>query len=136
MDQIHKKQECMIKAAALMKDSGFAGVDLHAAHWGYLLDNFLMPIANHREDEYGGCLENRVRVITEMVEGIHQVCGSDFAVTIGLGVKSFITALNKGCWRRPVLTPFWLTLAFTTPSITHVLPAICPRGTHWICTRR
>ena len=96
VDQIHKKQECMIKAAALMKDSGFAGVDLHAAHWGYLLDNFLMPIANHREDEYGGCLENRVRVITEMVEGIHQVCGSDFAVTIGLGVKSFITALNKG----------------------------------------
>ena len=94
VDQIHKKQECMIKAAALMKDSGFAGVDLHAAHWGYLLDNFLMPIANHREDEYGGCLENRVRVITEMVEGIHQVCGSDFAVTIGLGVKSFITALN------------------------------------------
>ena len=92
VDQIHKKQECMIKAAALMKDSGFAGVDLHAAHWGYLLDNFLMPIANHREDEYGGCLENRVRVITEMVEGIHQVCGSDFAVTIGLGVKSFITA--------------------------------------------
>ena len=107
-----------------------------------------MPIANHREDEYGGCLENRVRVITEMVEGIHQVCGSDFAVTIGLGVKSFITALNKGsltgeneaglpwkrplrlrnCWRRPVLAPFWLTLAFTTPSITHVLPAICPKG--------
>lgn len=95
VDQIHKKQECMIKAAALMKDCGFAGVDLHAAHWGYLLDNFLMSIANRREDEYGGSLENRARVITEIVEGIRQECGSDFAITIGLGVKSYITALNK-----------------------------------------
>lgn len=94
-DEIHKKQECMIKAAALMKSCGFAGVDLHALHWGYLLDNFLMSIVNHREDEYGGCLENRLRVVTEIVEGIHQECGDDFPVTVGLGVKSFITALNK-----------------------------------------
>ncbi len=94
-DQIRMKQECMIQAAAVMKDSGFAGVDLHALHWGYLLDNFLMSIVNHREDEYGGCLENRVRVVKELVEGIHQVCGSDFPVTVGLGVKSYIKALNK-----------------------------------------
>ena len=50
-----------------------------AAHWGYLLDNFLICLSRTtEEDEYGGCLESRVRVITEMVEGIHQVCGSDF----------------------------------------------------------
>ncbi len=54
-----------------------------------------MSIANHREDEYGGSLENRIRIVKEIVDGIHQECGSDFAVTIGLGVKSYITALNK-----------------------------------------
>ena len=95
VDQIHKKQECAIKAAALMKNCGFAGVDIHSLHWGYLLDDFLMSIANHREDEYGGSLENRIRIVKEIVDGIHQECGSDFAVTIGLGVKSYITALNK-----------------------------------------
>lgn len=94
-DEIHQKQECMIEAAKVMKNAGFAGVDLHALHWGYLLDEFLMSITNHREDEYGGCLENRVRVVTEIIQGIHQVCGDDFPVTVGLGVKSYMKALNK-----------------------------------------
>lgn len=95
IDEIHKKQDGMIRSAEVAKKCGFAGVDLHALHWGYLLDEFLMPITNKREDEYGGSLENRMRVVTELIQGIHQVCGDDFAVTVGLGVKSYIKALNK-----------------------------------------
>lgn len=94
-DEIHKKQEEMIQAASICKAAGFSGVDIHALHWGYLLDQFLMPITNKREDEYGGNLENRMRVITEIVQGIHQVCGDDYPVTVGLGVKAFIKGLNQ-----------------------------------------
>lgn len=94
-DEIHKKTDYMVKAAAVCKSSGFAGVDIHSLHWGYLLDEFLLSITNKREDEYGGILDNRLRFFREIVEGIHQVCGSDYPVTVGLGVKSFIKALNK-----------------------------------------
>lgn len=94
-DEIHRKTEYMVKAAAVCKSSGFAGVDIHALHWGYLLDQFLMSITNKREDEYGGSLDNRLRFFAEIVQGIHQVCGSDFPITVGLGVKSYIKALNK-----------------------------------------
>ena len=80
----------MVEAAQLMKQSGFIGVEMHAMHWGYLLDQFAMSIFNHREDEYGGCLENRLRVAKELVQGIKQVCGDDFVVGMRMGLKSYI----------------------------------------------
>lgn len=95
VDEIHKKIDCIVEAAALMKASGFAGVEAHALHWGYLLDNFAMAITNHREDEYGGCLENRLRVCKEIVEGIKQECGADFPVGMRLGMKSYMKGFNK-----------------------------------------
>lgn len=95
VDEIHKKRDCIIKAAALAKQSGFAGVDIHTLHWGYLLDQFVMSITNKREDEYGGTLENQMRLVKEMIDGIQAACGKDFPVTMGLGVKSYIKALNK-----------------------------------------
>lgn len=94
-DEIAKKVEIMVKSAALMQNSGFAGVDIHTLHWGYLLDEFVLAITNHREDEYGGSLDNRLRMVKETIDGIRQVCGPKFPVTIGLGVKSYIKALNK-----------------------------------------
>lgn len=95
LDDIHRKRDRMIEAALLMKNSGYAGVDIHTLHWGYLLDEFVLSITNKRTDEYGGSLENRMRLCQEIVQGIKQVCGSDFPVTIGLGVKSYLNALNK-----------------------------------------
>jgi 2-enoate reductase len=62
-------------------------------HWGYLLDQFALAITNHRTDEYGGSLENRLRAAKEIVEGIKQVCGSSFPVTMRLGFKSYIKGL-------------------------------------------
>lgn len=94
-DQIAKKRDQIIQAAALMQRSGYAGVDIHTIHWGYLLDQFVLSITNHRTDEYGGSLDNRLRLCREIIEGIRQTCGENFPVTIGLGVKSFIKALNK-----------------------------------------
>lgn len=94
-DQIKMKIECVVEAAQLMKSSGFAGVEIHALHWGYLLDQFAMIITNRRKDEYGGTLENRLRICKEILEGIKQSCGSDFLVSMRLGVKSYILDLEK-----------------------------------------
>lgn len=93
-DQVKKKVESVVTASGLLKASGFTGVEVHALHWGYLMDQFAMAIFNHREDEYGGCLENRLRVVRECVEGIKQVCGSDFLVCMRLGLKSYIKDVN------------------------------------------
>ena len=94
-EQIRQKIDCMVEFAQLCKSSGFAGVEIHALHWGYLLDNFAMALTNHREDEYGGSLENRLRVCREIVEGIKQVCGQDYPVTMRLGLKSYIKGFNR-----------------------------------------
>lgn len=94
-DQIKMKIDCIVEGAQLMKDSGFAGVEVHALHWGYLLDQFAMSITNKREDEYGGSLENRLRICKEIVEGIKQTCGADFPVSMRFGLKSYIKGLEK-----------------------------------------
>ena len=93
--EIAIKRDSVIAAAAMGREAGFDGVDIHALHWGYLLDQFVLSITNDRTDEYGGCLDNRLRLLRETVEGIHRECGDDYPVTVGLGVKSFIKALNK-----------------------------------------
>lgn len=89
--QIRQKMDCVVEAACLMKDSGYTGVEIHAMHWGYLLDQFAMAITNHREDEYGGSLENRLRISRELVKEIKQVCGEDFIVSMRLGLKSYMS---------------------------------------------
>lgn len=94
-DQIKKKIDCVISSAKLMQAAGFAGVEVHALHWGYLLDQFAMSITNHREDEYGGCLENRLRVCREIVDGIKSECGADYPVSMRLGLKGYIRGFNK-----------------------------------------
>lgn len=94
-DQIKMKEEAVFEAAKLMKNCNMHGIEIHALHWGYLLDQFAMSITNHREDEYGGTLENRLRVCKELVEGIKSICGADFPVTMRLGLKSYIKSLNK-----------------------------------------
>ena len=94
-DQIKTKIECVVESAKLMQDAGFSGVEVHALHWGYLLDELAMAITNHREDEYGGNLENRLRACREIVQGIKQVCGSDYPVSMRLGLKSYMKGFHR-----------------------------------------
>lgn len=79
-DEIKRKIDQFIKAAVNAKKGGFDGIEVHAMHWGYLLDQFAMSITNHRTDEYGGCLENRLRASREILDGIKAECGSDYPV--------------------------------------------------------
>ncbi len=94
-EQIKSKIESVVKASKIAKDSGFSGVEVHSIHWGYLLDQFALSMMNHRTDEYGGSLENRLRAAKEILEGIKQECGSDFPVSMRLGLKTFVKGFEK-----------------------------------------
>ena len=78
------------------KRAGFDGVEIHAVHEGYLIDQFAISLFNHRNDEYGGSLENRLRFAREIVEEIKKKCGDDFPVVLRYSAKSFIKDLREG----------------------------------------
>ena len=94
-EQIKIKIDSVVRAAKIAKDSGFAGVEVHSIHWGYLLDQFALSFLNHRTDEYGGSLENRLRAAKEILNGIKSECGSDYPVSMRLGLKTFIKGFEK-----------------------------------------
>lgn len=80
--------------AKYAKNNGFDGVEIHA-HFGYLLDQFEMECTNHRTDEYGGNLENRLRIYKEDIEGIKAACGKDFPVAIRMGAKTYMKSFSE-----------------------------------------
>ena len=75
-------------AASLAKEAGFDGAQIHAAH-GYLIAQFLSPLTNKRTDKWGGSLENRARLLLEVVRGVKQVCGDNFALAVKLNSADF-----------------------------------------------
>lgn len=83
-------------AASLVQKAGGDGVEIHAIHEGYLLDQFALAYFNKREDEYGGTLENRLRFAKEIVEAIKAKCGKDFPVSVRFSVKSYLKGFNSG----------------------------------------
>lgn len=95
VEEIQKKIQYMAQTAAMLKNAGYDGVEVHAMHWGYLIDQFAMALTNQRDDQYGGSLENRVRVCKEIVEAIKAACGQDYPVTMKMGLKSFIKGFNQ-----------------------------------------
>ena len=84
------------KTALVAKMAGFDGVEVHALHEGYLLDQFGTEFFNHRTDKYGGSFENRYRFAIEIIQSIKKVCGEDFAVSLRYSPKHFMRGLNQG----------------------------------------
>ncbi|MEM8919985.1 MAG: NADH:flavin oxidoreductase, partial [Pseudomonadota bacterium] len=72
----------------IAQETGFDGVQLHAAH-GYLISQFLSPKSNRREDEWGGSLENRARLLVESVRAIRAVTGPSFPISVKLNSADF-----------------------------------------------
>lgn len=70
------------------QEAGFDGVQVHAAH-GYLLSQFLSPLSNQREDRWGGSLENRARLLIEVLRAVRQAVGPDFSVGLKLNSADF-----------------------------------------------
>jgi 2,4-dienoyl-CoA reductase-like NADH-dependent reductase (Old Yellow Enzyme family) len=87
--EILKMIEDFKMAAVRAKKAGFDGVQLHGAH-GYLLSQFLSPFFNKREDEYGGSIENRARLILEILQAIRSKLGRQFTVLVKLNSDDFI----------------------------------------------
>lgn len=96
VDEIHELVRDFGEGAYNAKRAGFDGVQIHAVHEGYLIDQFAISLFNQRTDEYGGSLENRLRFAREIIEEIKRRCGQDFPVMLRYSPKSFIKALREG----------------------------------------
>ncbi len=95
-EQIHEIIEAFAKTAKLCRDAGVDGVEIHAVHEGYLLDQFAIEFFNKRTDEYGGSFENRYRFAAEIVKAIKAECGSDFPVSLRYSVESKLKGFREG----------------------------------------
>lgn len=87
-DIIHHVIQRFITTAKLAEQAGFDGVEIHAAH-GYLLSQFLSPLTNQRNDQWGGSLKNRARLLLTIVSGIRAVVSPTFAVAVKLNSADF-----------------------------------------------
>ena len=94
--EIHDQVEAFAKTSKLLKEAGVDGVEIHAVHEGYLLDQFTISNMNYRTDEYGGSFENRYRFPVEIVQAIKRECGSDFPVSLRYSVVSKTKDWGKG----------------------------------------
>jgi 2-enoate reductase len=96
VDEIKTIIRKTVESALIAQKAGFDGIEIHAMHEGYLLDQFAMALFNRRTDEYGGSLPNRIRFAVEILQGIKLACGSDFSVSMRYSAKSFIKELKQG----------------------------------------
>lgn len=89
VEEIKNMIQKFVNAAKNAQLSGMDGVEIHASHM-YLINQFLSPLSNYRTDEYGGSLENRMRILVEIIKGIRAECGYNFLLSVRLGVKDAI----------------------------------------------
>ncbi len=87
-DDINNVVTAFVRCARVLKDTGFTGVQVHAAH-GYLISQFLSPRSNQRTDRYGGSLENRAKLLLDIVQQIREEVGPDFPVAVKLNSADF-----------------------------------------------
>ncbi len=89
-DDFRMVAEAFGKAAARAREAGFDGAQIHAAH-GYLLSEFLSPFYNRRNDQYGGSVENRARLLLEVANNIRDKVGDRFPVMVKMNSEDFVT---------------------------------------------
>lgn len=86
--EVEQLVEDFVAAAVRSEEAGFDGVELHGAH-GYVLAQFLSPEVNRREDRYGGSLENRARIVWEIIQGVRARTRADFSLGLRLSPERF-----------------------------------------------
>ena len=94
LEEVEAVRDDFITAAKRAETAGFDGVEIHGAH-GYILAQFLSSEYNRRDDQYGGSLENRARIIFEILDGIRKTCRADFQVGIRLSPERFGQKLSE-----------------------------------------
>jgi len=93
-DEVEQLKEDFVAAAERAQKAGFDGVEIHGAH-GYILCQFLSPTINQRSDQYGGSLENRSRIIFDIIDGIRNRCGPGFLLGVRLSPERFDLRLGE-----------------------------------------
>jgi 2,4-dienoyl-CoA reductase-like NADH-dependent reductase (Old Yellow Enzyme family) len=94
IEQIEELKRAYVQSAIWCREGGIDGVEIHAAH-GYLIHQFLSPVTNVREDEYGGSLENRMRFLLEVLRDVRKAVGSDYPVGVRIGASGAADRLNE-----------------------------------------
>lgn len=94
--EIEEMIEAFAKTAELCKNAGVDGVEVHAVHEGYLLDQFTLKYTNKRTDKWGGSFENRYRFATDIVKAIKEKCGENYPVSLRYSVRSYVKDFCKG----------------------------------------
>ena len=94
--EIQDQVEAFAKTSKKLMEAGVDGVEIHAVHEGYLLDQFTISNMNYRTDQYGGSFENRFRFPVEIVQAIKAACGPDFPVSLRYSVVSKTKTWGKG----------------------------------------
>lgn len=120
IEEIHRIRDAIIETAVLAKEADIDGVEIHAVHEGYLLDQFAIQNMNNRTDEYGGSLGNRLRFAVEIVRGIKKACGSDFPVMMRYGVVSKMKGFNSGALPKEDYREFGRSLE-ESPAVARLL---------------
>ncbi|HIE84111.1 MAG TPA: NADH:flavin oxidoreductase [Dehalococcoidia bacterium] len=88
LDEVYQLRDDFVQSAIRAEKAGFDGVELHGAH-GYILCQFLSSEINHRVDQYGGELENRCRLLKEIIQGIRASCSPNFVLGVRLSPERF-----------------------------------------------
>ncbi len=94
--EIEEIIDAFAKTAALCKEAGVDGIEVHAVHEGYLLDQFTTEYTNKRTDKYGGSFENRYRFATDIVKAIKAACGKEYPVSLRYSVESKVKDFGVG----------------------------------------
>ena len=123
------------ETARLCKEAGVDGVEVHAVHEGYLLDQFTTKYTNFRTDEYGGSFENRYRFATDIVKEIKSKCGLDFPVSLRYSVTSKTKGFCEGALPGEKFTEAGRNMKESEKAIKHLEEAgydmfNCDNGTY------
>ncbi|WP_099468068.1 NADH:flavin oxidoreductase [Konateibacter massiliensis] len=87
-EDIDRMIQCFASAAKRAKEAGYDGVEIHSAH-AYLLNQFYSPLTNKRTDGYGGSLEGRIRIHTEVIKAVREAVGEDYLIALRLGACDY-----------------------------------------------
>ena len=133
--EIHDQVEAFAKTSKKLMDAGVDGVEIHAVHEGYLLDQFTLKYVNKRTDEYGGSFENRYRFAVEVVQAIKKACGDDFPVSLRYSIISKTKGFRQGALPGEAYTEVGRDMAESEKAVKYLQDAgydclNCDNGTY------
>lgn len=133
--QIEDIVDAFAKTAYLCKKAGVDGIEVHAVHEGYLLDQFTLEYTNKRTDKYGGSFENRYRFATDIVKAIKAKCGEDYPVSLRYSIQSKVKDFGVGAMPGEEYTEIGRTMAESEKAAKYLQDAgydmlNCDNGTY------